>query len=510
MASFYAQQLVIIFLLVASLSGIVQAKEYCQPSDPCWPTSDELKSLTDSLKSNVITSASPQYHNASLINNRRFIEHPGMIVEVFSTDDVVLSLKFARDHNIRVSIVSTGHDYDGRNSGNNTLQLSFKTMKRKSIVEYGEKKIPAIRVETGNTWDEVHNYVKENMRSKVVIGGSDPSVGVAGWALGGGHSPFSSMAGLGVDNALAFDMVLANGSSITADGDQNTEVFWALRGGGGGTFGVVTNITFRLHDNPGPIVVLYERFPLDWKTGHPLLLAFGKWLSAASSKVSGYLQIVSNPLVPSGTYISVMNVYRGSYDDAMKEFKPLLNLPYKVKNISAYNDAYEYYAQIPPDFGGYSIYMFNSFLSDESLASGHSMSVAFSFVHSKPHNIFSVQTGRVCMGAILGGAVATAVESSGATAIHPGFRKARMSMTCGTAWIISGPYPHAETVVDDWASKFYKYGDGSYYNEPQSNLEDWKTEFWGSGETYNHLLKIKKEVDPEFLFNCHHCVGYED
>ena len=484
-------------------------KGYCEPSDSCWPTSEELKEFSYEVQGNLITQTSLQYHNASLINNRRFIEHPGMIVEVFSTDDVVLSLKFARDHNIRVSIVSTGHDYDGRNSGNNTLQLSFKTMKRKSIVDYGEKKIPAIRVETGNTWNEVHNYVKENMRSKVVIGGSDPSVGVAGWALGGGHSPFSSMAGLGVDNALAFDMVLANGSSITADGDQNTEVFWALRGGGGGTFGVVTNITFRLHDNPGPIAELVQTYPLDNSTGLPSLLAFGKWLSAASSNVSGFLLMSSDPYVPSSTYIVLVLLYRGSVENAKKEVEPLLKLPYYQQTGMNYSDPYDYYTQVKPDLGGYSVYTFNSFLSDASLASGDSLSVAYSYVYSKSEHLL-MPTSYGCTGVILGGAVATAVKSSGATAVHPGFRKARMSMTCGSAWATSGPYTPTEKLADDWASKLYKYGDGSYYNEPQSNLEDWKTGFWGSDETYSRLLKIKNEVDPELLFNCHHCVGYEE
>ena len=133
--------------------------------------------LSDGLDGIVITPSSPQYLKATLINNRRFIERPGVIVEVASAKDVVLSLQFARDHDLRVSIISTGHDYDGRNSGNATLQLSFKMMKKISLVD-GDRNL---RVETGNTWGDAYAFLEENKRDKIVIGSADPSVGVGWW-----------------------------------------------------------------------------------------------------------------------------------------------------------------------------------------------------------------------------------------------------------------------------------------------------------------------------------------
>ena len=471
-------------------------REYCQPADSCWPTKEELATLSDGLDGTLITPSSPQYLNATLINNRRFIERPGVIVEVASEKDVVLSLKFARDHDIRVSIVSTGHDYDGRNSGNATLQLSFKMMKRVSLVDGDQH----IRVETGNTWGDVHAFMKENKREKIVIGGSDPSVGVAGWVLGGGHSPFSSMSGLGVDSVVSFDMVLANGTTITASNNENTEIFWALRGGGGGTFGVILNITYKLHDNPGSIQVLVQAFPLDNTSGLPSLQLFSRWLSTASSNISGYLIMRSR--IPAGFLWAV--IYRGTYEDALKEFKPLMVLPYKTSN---YTDAYEYYATVVPDLGGVSVYTFSSFLEDESLAMGESLTVAFQFLQTSPQYL---ELLRGCTGTILGGAVAKAGRISGATAVHPGFRSARMALTCGSAWLNPGEYPPSEHNADDWAHTLSKYGFGHYFNEPQSNLTDWKTGFWGNLETYNRLLKVKNMVDPDYYFNCHHCVGYSE
>lgn len=487
--------------LIACVPLTVTGRDYCKPTESCWPTEDELAKLSNSIDGDLITPSSPQYPAASLINNRRFIERPGVIVEIGSADDVVLSLQFARDHNLRVSIISTGHDYDGRNSGNDTIQLSFKKMKRKSLVDDEE----SLRVEPGNTWGEVYSFMKENKRDKIVVGGSDPSVGVTGWVLGGGHSPMSSMAGLGVDSALAFDMVLANGTSITASRSENSKIFWALRGGGGGTFGVVLNITFKLHDNPGPIQTLTQIYPLDNITGLPSLRAFGKWLSAASSNVSGYLIMESSA---NTTFIVLSLVYRGSYEDAVKEVEPLLKLPYYNQYGANHSDAYGYLATSGGDLGGYSAYLFNSFLSNESLAAGDSLAVAFWYLKTRPSYLLS--QARVCTGTIMGGAVVTAGETSGATAIHPGFRKARMSLTCAAGWATPGDIPPVEELADGWAAALSKYGDGHYLNEPQSNLAEWKTGFWGSLQTYDQLVAIKEMVDPDYIFNCHHCVGDTD
>ena len=219
-------------LFVGSASEPKDRNSYCMPNQACWPTEDELKTFSSGLDGEVITPSSPRYDDESLINNRRFILQPGLIVEVASAEDVVSSLGFAREHNIRVTVISTGHDYDARNSGDGTLQISLKQMKRMSVVD-GEGNTAFIRVETGLTWGEVHLFLYLTRPDKIAVGGADLSVGVGGWVLGGGHSPFSSMAGLGVDSVVSFDVALANGTIITASNCENQEIFWALRGASG-------------------------------------------------------------------------------------------------------------------------------------------------------------------------------------------------------------------------------------------------------------------------------------
>ena len=76
------------------------------------------------------------------------------------------------------------------------------------------------------------------------------TVGVVGWALGGGHGPFASQLGLGVDNTLEVEIILANGTLVTANDQQNTDLYWALRGGGGSAWGIITSITYRAFKSP--------------------------------------------------------------------------------------------------------------------------------------------------------------------------------------------------------------------------------------------------------------------
>ncbi|EEB97762.1 hypothetical protein MPER_02850, partial [Moniliophthora perniciosa FA553] len=107
----------------------------------------------------------------------------------------------------------------------------------------------ALTLGAGVQWHEAYDAAEQNGR--VVVGGltADGSVGAAGgWILGGGHSALAPSYGLGVDNALQFTVVIASGEVLTVNAYSNPDLFWALRGGGGGTFGVVTSVTYRTHE----------------------------------------------------------------------------------------------------------------------------------------------------------------------------------------------------------------------------------------------------------------------
>lgn len=107
----------------------------------------------------------------------------------------------------------------------------------------------AMEVLGGDQWFDV--YSEATKHGVVVVGGNALTVGAAGgYSLGGGHSALSPMFGLAVDNILEVDVVIADGTLLTANKCENTDLFWALRGGGGGTFGVVTRMVHKAHESP--------------------------------------------------------------------------------------------------------------------------------------------------------------------------------------------------------------------------------------------------------------------
>ena len=109
-------------------------------------------------------------------------------------------------------------------------------------------KVP-ITVGAGHRWSEVYAFMMP--KGKLVVGGADPSVGIGGWLLGGGHSLISAKFGLGVDKTLAMEVVTPTGELVVASACENLDLFWAMRGGGGGGFGVLVSATFVAHaDEP--------------------------------------------------------------------------------------------------------------------------------------------------------------------------------------------------------------------------------------------------------------------
>lgn len=157
---------------------------------------------------------------------------------------VQLAINFARNLNLRLVIKNTGHDYLGKSAGAGALNLwmhnlkDIKFVKNFKLAGYSG---PAFKAGAGVQGLEILQAARDNGVS--VQAGICESVGWAGGYLaGGGHNPLASMYGMAADSILAFEVVTANGRFVTASSTVNPDLFWALRGGGGSTFGVVTSV----------------------------------------------------------------------------------------------------------------------------------------------------------------------------------------------------------------------------------------------------------------------------
>ncbi|OAL00635.1 FAD/FMN-containing isoamyl alcohol oxidase-like protein MreA [Phaeosphaeriaceae sp. SRC1lsM3a] len=168
---------------------------------------------------------------------------PAYVVSATSVRDVQLAVNFARNNQIRITIKNTGHDWLGRNTGGGALQVwvhSFKAFEYLPSVKIAQYEGQAARVGAALEQWEVYKYMGENNITLLAPG--SPTVGAyGGFMQGGGFSYVTSKYGLMADQILALEVVLANGSFVHADLDANSDLFWAIRGGGPSNFGIITS-----------------------------------------------------------------------------------------------------------------------------------------------------------------------------------------------------------------------------------------------------------------------------
>ncbi|KAK7054541.1 hypothetical protein VNI00_003739 [Paramarasmius palmivorus] len=214
-------------------------------TNPQWETCQSTgeQCLFDSQRD-----IAPEYRQ-----NCRIGSVPAYFIDIHSEQDVLTAFRFSKEHNVSLVIKNTGHDYKGRSSAPGSLGLWVRLLQefidaisyeRNFIPEgcYSDVPLPAVYLGAGVQWYEAFDFAEEN--NITLVGGSDRTVGTSGgWLQGGGHSMLSNTMGLGVDRALQFRVVTPDGQYLTANSCQNQDLFFALRGGGGGTFGVVMEST---------------------------------------------------------------------------------------------------------------------------------------------------------------------------------------------------------------------------------------------------------------------------
>ncbi|KAF5559202.1 fad linked oxidase [Fusarium mexicanum] len=205
----------------------------------------------------VILKGQKGYEEAINIGNLMYrYTTPAAVVQAKSDNDVRSTIVFAHKNNLRITVKNGGHSYMGYclNEGGIVLDLSLM-----NTCHIDHKKM-LIHMDAGLIWKDVYYKYLEDKRN-IVIGGQCPLVGVSGFTLGAGLSPFSRSYGLGCDNLLSMDIVTWDGERITVSRDdkdiEKKELFWALAGGGGGNFGVTVRMTSRMHklrDEDGHVV----------------------------------------------------------------------------------------------------------------------------------------------------------------------------------------------------------------------------------------------------------------
>jgi hypothetical protein len=211
-----------------------------------------LEPLTTRLRGALIQPGGPDYDEARTIYNAMIDKRPELICRCADVGDVVAAVEFGRERGMDTAVRSGGHNGPGLALVDDGLVIDLSAMNGVHV----DPNEHTVRVEGGCTWGDVDHAT--HTFGRATVSGIISTTGVGGLTLGGGHGYLTRKYGLTIDNLLEADVVLADGRVVKASEQENADLFWAIRGGGG-NFGVVTSFLFRTH----PVDTVYGG-PIIW------------------------------------------------------------------------------------------------------------------------------------------------------------------------------------------------------------------------------------------------------
>jgi FAD/FMN-containing dehydrogenase len=462
----------------------IRMTELTEGGDMAITTTVEV--LRASVRGDVIGPNDDGYDDARRVFNAMIDRRPAVVVRCAATSDVVAAVNFARENELDLSIRGGGHSVPGFGTWDDAVVIDLSSMRDVQV----DPAQSTARVQGGATWgifnDAAHPY------GLATTGGVVSTTGVGGLTLGGGIGYLARGVGLSCDNLLSAEVVTADGRVLTASKEENEDLFWALRGGGG-NFGVVTAFEFRLH----PVTDVYGG-PLffDRADAGSVLRAYRDFIGDAPEEFGGFpaWQIAPPlPFIPEERHGDVMLAFvacwAGPMDDGERVLKPLRDAaPVVAEHVGAMpypalNSAFD--ALYPP--GGLQHYWKANFvreLTDEAidahLEHGPRVPVVNSTVHIYPIN----------------GACHRVAADETAFA----YRDATF------ATVIAGMWPDAadNDANIKWVRDYYEAvaplsEEGGYVNFMSGDDQDRiKANYKGN---YSRLTDIKRKYDPDNLFH---------
>jgi FAD/FMN-containing dehydrogenase len=448
-------------------------------------TSEQVQPLREQVRGQVITADDEGYNEARAVHNGMFDKHPLAILRAEQVSDVIAGVNFAREHGLPLSVRAGMHSAPGFGTNDGGLVIDMTQMRTVRV----DPKTKTARVGGGATWGDLNHAT--HAFGLAVTGGIISTTGVVGLTLGGGIGYLARGYGLSIDNLISADVVTADGKFVTASERENEDLFWGLRGGGG-NFGVVTSLEFKLHEVDqvfaGPIFYNLEDMGA-------LLQMFNEFIQDAPEQFGGFpaFQIAPPlPFIPESRHGDTMALavvhWAGKADEAAKVLKPFHDVAPIVADGSgplpypALNGAFD--ALYPKGIRAYWKGAFVKDLPAEAIAAhvenGSKVPEVSATMHLYPIN--------------------GACHRVGPNDTAFAYREARYGAVILAAW--SDPSKDAERI--QWVRDYYKaispYSEpGGYINfmqdDDQSKIKD------NYRQNYDRLVQVKRAYDPSNLFH---------
>jgi hypothetical protein len=290
----------------------------------------DVRALRARLLGHVAVPGDDDWDEARQAWNLAVDQQPAAVALPETAEDVVAIVEFARANGLRVAPQGTGHNASPLGALDDTVLV--KTSRMRGVWIDAEARIA--RVEAGVIWIDVVNAAAEH--GLAALAGSSPDVGVVGYTLGGGLSWLARKHGIGANSVTAVEIVTADGRHLRADRDHHSDLFWALRGGGG-SFGIVTALEFELR----PIREVYAGvlfFPIE--RASEVLHAWREWVEDVPEEMTSVGRIIQVPPIPDlpewlrgRSFVIVETIYLGAEADGAALVEPLRRLGPEVDTV---------------------------------------------------------------------------------------------------------------------------------------------------------------------------------
>ena len=409
--------------------------------------------------------------------NSRSVLTPQLRALCRTPNAIAVMVNWCRDHDVPFALRGRGHCFEDF-SQSTSVVIDTRPMRKVTVDAAARTATAAAGASLGDL------YIAAGVHGLVFPAGSCPTVGLAGHALGGGYGLLARPFGLACDNVLSVDLIDPQGRARRADRNENADLFWACRGGGGGSFGAVTGFRLQLHSLRAVIT-----FSMNWRQLSParaaaIMNSWQLWAPHAPSTITANLVINRHP--DGGINLHCAGQSIGTLAELKREIKALPGAPRISQQpmFAAINDfaggvpGWIYYSA---PMKGKSDYVVEP-LSDEGLATlmEQVSGAADVYVICDPY----------------GGAISRLAADATAFA-HRG--DTLYSIQYASSWSDSAETPHRlETLRKFYAAMRPYVSGGAYVNYCDADLTDWPTAYWGQNLT--RLKRIKTAYDPDNIF----------
>ncbi|KAF2257823.1 FAD binding domain protein [Lojkania enalia] len=533
----------------------------CTPIDFCWPSQKEWSTFNDTISGHLIrsvppasvcypsqpnfneercafvrsqwfnstwhaedpisidypiwanNSCNPIYPNGTSVtgdsnagkNGCSIGNYPAYAVNATTVEQVRSAFKWAGRKNIRVVVKGTGHSYAGRSTGFGSLSIWTHNFRGIKYVESFkpsscpiDRPLNAVHVAAGHTGFEVQAELSKINR--IIVTGANPDVGVVGWITAGGHGWLSTAYGMGADNLLEATIVTPDGKVLLANPCKNSDIFFATRGGGGGTYGVVTEVVLKTFPSPKTTQHIFKLTSLspNITTEFWDLMGFihAEMPRLKIGGMQGYYYMIGPPAFPTlslfwGFFLydkpnGIVKALMSPIEEMLKKQAHLFAYTSDITHSNTFWDAWSQTTNEEVASGG-SAYG-SRLLSEESLSDINATARLFAEIGPNP------------------------LESN-VMSMNPSWRKTLSHFIVAEAWPDGIAAEIVKSVYQDITFKKieplrkFSPDTGAYFNEVDSNEPNWQKSFFG--KNYDRLRKIKQKYDPGNILWCNKCVGSE-